>query len=465
MRDAMTDVVVLVPGFGGSTLERDGRTVWGGSGDGPAGAAALLAGGPAAMDALRLAGDDPARAELADGVRATGVVHGAHLLPGVWKIDGYARIPALLGRLFDVQPGANYVEFAYDWRRDVRASARQLARSVEGWLEAWRARSGHGEAKVVLLAHSLGALVAQHFLEALDGWPSARALITFGAPFRGAPIALGALSGSGVPQPLHDAGLVELLRSFTALYQLLPAYPAVACDDDETLRRVGDVTLPGVDAARAALAAELHAEIDAARARHAHNAAYRAGAYRLVPIVGAAQSTPQSARVADHALTLLRSYQHRDLSGDGIVPRLAAQPTDAGDLPATLLTSMRHAELQNDDRALSYVLGVFMSLYMGAGPVAPPVRTRVGLDLVLDDLLAAGAPVTVRVHPESADAGELTAALENAATGETLATVPLETGAERWRHAELPAQQPGVYRVRVTGNNEVQPVADLFEVM
>ena len=463
MHDQMGDVVVLVPGFGGSTLERDGRVLWGG--DGHAGAASLLALGDDAATLLRLDGDDPSRAELADGVRATGVVPGPHLMPGVWRIDGYRKVAQLLGRLFDVEPDGNYVEFAYDWRRDLRASARALGRTVEERLERWREHTGRPDARVLLLGHSMGAIVARYYLEALDGWKSARALITFGAPFRGAPRALGALTGAS-PLVLPSGEYGDLLRSFTSLYQLLPVYPAVHQEEDaEALHRVTEIDLPGLDADRVALSLELRRDLDEALQRHNNNPAYREGSYPLVPIVGTAQSTAQSARLTDGQLELLRSYLHRDLSGDGIVPRVAAQPSETGDVPATLLTAAQHAELQNDDRALSYVLGVFTSLYMGAGPAAPPVRMRIGLDLVLDELVAEGAQITVRVHPESADVTELEAALEHAISGETVATVALAAADGGWREAQLPAAAPGLYRVRVSGAEGVQSVSDLLEVV
>lgn len=464
MRDSMTDMVVLVPGFGGSVLERDGRVLWGAGGQ--AGAASLLALGDDALPLLRLEKDDHARAELADGVTATGVVAGTHMLPGVWKIDGYARMPQLLGRLFDIEPGRNYHEFAYDWRRDLRAAARALDRATESWLGEFRERTGNEEARLVLVAHSMGAIVARYFLEALDGWKSARALVTFGAPFRGTPAALGALTGSAPRVRIGGGGMTELLGSFTSLHQLLPTYPAIHAGDDPLLHRVDELEIPGLDPARAGLAMELWQEIGEALQRHNGNPAYRDGGYRLLPIVGTAQTTPQSARILDGArVELLNSYQHRDLSGDGTVPRMAAQPTEVGDAPATLLTAGRHGELQHDDRALSYVLGLFTSLYLNADLVAPPVRSKVGLDLLLDDVVAADAPIPVRVRPESAEVGALTASLEHAASGEVLERVGLAAGDDRWHAAWFTSVAPGLYRVRVSGDDVVQPVSDVMEVL
>lgn len=476
MHDDMGDVVVLLPGFGGSVLERDGRVLWGG--DGHASAATLLALGADAVELLRVDRDDPSRPELPDGVRATGVVHGAHMLPGVWKIDGYAKIPRLLGRLFDVEPGRNYHEFAYDWRRDVRAAAKALDRVAGKWLEDWREQSGREDARLVLIGHSMGAMVARYYLEVLDGWKNARALVTFGAPFRGTPAVLRALTGPAPSLELGGGDLRTLARSFTSLYQMLPVYPAYhegAGDgegegDGEELVVASEVEIPGLDPEKVALAAGLRAEIDEALRRHDGNPAYREGSYRLLPVVGTAQTTPQSARLADGEVEVLNTYQNRDLSGDGLVPRLGAQPNAAGDPPATLITAARHSELASDDRALSYVLGLFTSLYMGAAQVAPPVRNRAGLDVVVEDATMAGSPISVSVFPESREVGPLTATIEKVAGGEVLESIELgspdpSSDDGRWRRGEFAPREPGVYRVRVAGDDTVQPVSDVLEVL
>ncbi|HEY0969547.1 MAG TPA: hypothetical protein VGE02_01080 [Gemmatimonadales bacterium] len=462
MADAISDVVILVPGFGGSVLERDGKAIWGAAG--PAGLGGLLAGGRDAVEALRLADDDPSRAEV-DGVRATRVVSGPHMLPGVWKIEDYSRIPALVGRLVELEPGGNYVEFPWDWRRDLRAAARALAKEAETRLAAWAERSGTEEPKLVIIAHSAGAVVARYFLEALDGWKQARALVTFGAPLRGTPAAVGALTGMSLPRAAVEGGLVDVLRSFTSLHQLLPSYPVVQMGEEGELMTVDGAAIEGLDAGRVAMAAALRADMDEALGRHANNPAYRESHYALHSIVGTAQTTPQSARVTDGTIELLHSYQHRDLSGDGIVPRMSAQPAGQAEQHATLLTSARHAELHTDDRALSYLLGIVASVFVGAGPATPPVRSRVGIDIVVPDVAAVGEPFRVRVLPEEGTLSGLRATLERADTGERVAEAELHPVAERWHEGTLTAAAPGIHRVRLQGGEEVQPVADIMEVL
>ena len=57
---------------------------------------------------------------------------GVHLVPGLWSIDVYAGITAMITETFDVVPGETYIEFPYDWRRDNRVAARRLQRLVDG---------------------------------------------------------------------------------------------------------------------------------------------------------------------------------------------------------------------------------------------------------------------------------------------------------------------------------------------
>ena len=81
--------------------------------------------------------------------------------------------------------GQNWFDFPYDWRRDNRVAARHLAERAPAWLHAWRKQSGNKDAKLVLVGHSMGGLVARHYLEVLGGWRDARMLVTFGTPYRG----------------------------------------------------------------------------------------------------------------------------------------------------------------------------------------------------------------------------------------------------------------------------------------
>jgi hypothetical protein len=115
----MTDVVVLLPGITGSVLrDSRGRDLWAPTAG--AAARALVTLGRSITD-LELRGEDAD-----DGVTAPMMVPDLHLIPGLWKVDGYSKISGYLQQQFAVTPGKNFFAFPYDWRRDNRVAARRL---------------------------------------------------------------------------------------------------------------------------------------------------------------------------------------------------------------------------------------------------------------------------------------------------------------------------------------------------
>ena len=139
MSRPMKDVVVLLPGITGCVLQKDGKDMWAFS-KGAAFRAIVSLGG--SIKDLELHGDDPEVDDLGDGITASKVMPDIHLIPGLWKIDGYGKIADTIRGTLDVRPGENFFEFAYDWRRDNRVAARALARKSHDWLDAWCDRSG-----------------------------------------------------------------------------------------------------------------------------------------------------------------------------------------------------------------------------------------------------------------------------------------------------------------------------------
>jgi len=194
----MRDIVVLLPGITGSVLQKDGKDIWAVSGQA---AWKTLTSLGSSLQQLMLGDDDPEIDDVGDGVRASRLMPDAHLVPGLVKIDGYSVISRLITSHFEVIRGsvdnvrpANFFEFPYDWRRDNRVAARLLKQFIDQRLALWRAYSGAADAKVILLAHSMGGLVARYYLEVLEGWRDCRALITFGTPYRGSAHALNYLA-------------------------------------------------------------------------------------------------------------------------------------------------------------------------------------------------------------------------------------------------------------------------------
>src|SRR4051794_36481208 len=114
------DLVVLLPGISGSVLAKDGRELWGTT-FGAIGRAILTGGG--SIHELTMGADDPNIDDLGDGISAPILVPDLHIIPGLWKIDGYTKIARRLIADLALRPGSNYFEFPYDWRRDNRVAA------------------------------------------------------------------------------------------------------------------------------------------------------------------------------------------------------------------------------------------------------------------------------------------------------------------------------------------------------
>jgi hypothetical protein len=115
------DLIIVLPGISGSVLSKDGKEVCGAS---TAAIWKAVTSGGGGIRSLAIQGmDDPSLDDLEDGVNATGLVQDLHIIPGLWKIDGYTGLLARLKSSLQLQDGRNLFAFAYDWRRDNRRPA------------------------------------------------------------------------------------------------------------------------------------------------------------------------------------------------------------------------------------------------------------------------------------------------------------------------------------------------------
>ena len=456
--DDHKDVIVLLPGVSGSALAKDGREIWGLS------ASTLWRAATSIGDTIKqltLGEDDPSVDDLGDGITATKLIPDLHMLPGLWKIDGYTATTQSLVQHFGLRPGQNYFEFAYDWRRDNRVSARRLAEKAKQWLKAWRASSGAADARLVLIGHSMGGVVARYFLEVLGGWRDTRTLITFGTPYRGSLNAVGYVTNGyakGIG-PLR-VDLSDTVRSFTTLYQLLPTFRCID-KGDGTLVRIGETSgLPNVDAARAADALAFHREIHDAQKRNSEDETYRERGYQIFTVVGIEQPTFQSAVLRGGKMELSQNPIGKVSGGDGVVPRGSATPHELDGQGREMYAAEAHASLQNFDAVLTQVRGVLTRGDLTAFERLEPVAEKVTLGLDMQDVYGAG-PVEISAKPSKAV--PLEAQIFESKTRKLVARAPLRASADGQARAAitLPA---GAYRITV-GGETVSPVTDAFLVV
>jgi hypothetical protein len=353
-------------------------------------------------------------------------------------------------------------------------AARRLQCLIEQRLPQWRAYCGYQDAKVILLAHSMGGLVARYYLEVLEGWRNCRALITFGTPYRGSVDALNYLA-NGYKKLFID--LTEVMRSFTSVYQLLPIYKVIKVRQE--YQRVAETeAIPQVEKARAEQALAFHRDIEAAVNRHWQDAVYR-DQYKTIPIVGTRQPTLQSAELTEGRLTVSRAIpawiDPLLQDGDGTVPRLSAIPIELSNEYRDTFFAERHSSLQANDQVLTALYERIKQMQTRGlsvirGPsISPDQAEKAAISLELDDVYWADEPVVIKAQLINSreDPGKLMARIEPVGMTGVPVEVDFQETEAGW---VLPLElTPGLYRLEVrtrqAGPLAPSPVHDIFEVI
>lgn len=193
--------VVVVPGVMGSELWLGQERIWPN--------VRTLFTNP---ELLKLTDDSP--------LEARGVVGDVVVVPNFIKLECYSRLSDYLQESLGYRRGEDLLEFAYDWRRDLRDSARRMAAAVDNWIE----RSGV-KPPITIIAHSMGSLISRYYIEHLGGRHKIGRLIVIGGPHAGAPSMLAQLATrvAFLPFGLLGERLRDLVASFYSAYCLLPA--------------------------------------------------------------------------------------------------------------------------------------------------------------------------------------------------------------------------------------------------
>lgn len=471
----MRDMVVILPGILGSVLQKDGKDIWDVSGKAIWKVLSSLGN---SIQELELAQDDPIAENLGDGIKATRIMKDTHLIPGLVKVDGYTKTSRLITDNFDVISGniyedaddkaANFYHFPYDWRRDNRANARLLKILIDKRLKRWREYSGAEDAKVILLAHSMGGLVSRYYLEVLEGWRDCKALFTFGTPYRGSVKAVNFLA-NGYKQLFID--LTQVMRSLTSIYQLLPIYEMLQIGDKYYRIAEAD-NIPNVVKTKAADALAFHREIEAAVNKNLNDENYR-NDFTTIPIIGVQQPTLQSALLANGKLTVSEDnpeiLQSRpDLSdGDGTVPQVSAIPIELSNSLNNNFIAETHGSLQNHSQILENLLNCLKLSQFNLGTVR---ASQSAISVSLDDLYLASEPIEMRARVINSflGNGKLKATITSVSHSNTVLNLDFEEQEKEWVLV-IDNLKPGLYRLQVEtenlGEQAPTPVHDLFEVV
>lgn len=457
----MKDLIVLLPGIMGSALARDGKPVWD-VGVGSLGRALFSRGG--SIQDLTLNSD----ASGGDGVTPTHLLSDVHMIPYLWKIDGYSGLVEFISSKFEVTPGENFFEFPYDWRLDNRISARRLASAAKGWLEKWRSR--HNDARLILIAHSMGGLVARHFIEVLGGWRDTKMLITLGTPHRGSVKALDFLV-NGFNKKLGPVTLfdfTQFVRSCPSVYQLLPIYQCVGETGQDLqrkndLKRIEEISELGeLDMERAGAGIEFHREIERAVEANSKDAAYQSSGYKLLPMVGTYQPTFLSALRTRDGIKPIETYKGETmLGGDGTVPRFSATPIELSKAKVERFVACPHAGLQNFDPVRVQVRSTLEDVDISEikAHEAEPISLK------LADTFTSVEPFHALARCEAA-IDPMRAVLVNVETGVKVeCEFEMVSDVEGWQRLELSPLAVGTYRIKIDAGEEANPITDVFAVV
>ena len=456
------DLIVLIPGILGSVLSINGKDVWAPSAR--ALSRALVTLGGSAHD-LTLHSDG----STVDGVRAARLVDDVHLIPGLWKIDGYSKIQKTLLNLPGVTLGENFFTFPYDWRLDNRIAAKAFAQIAPIWLSKWRKRSGNPNAKLILLGHSMGGLISRYYLECLGGWQVTKFLVTFGTPYRGSLDALHTLI-SGTHIRVGNVELADLspfTRSLTSVYQLLPTYACIELQKGKLVRIAEAASLPNVVKGRVSDAQAFHVEIATAVASNRKDAKYLEGGYQIVPIVGTNQPTLQAARLSmTNDVEFLGQFPGQSIDGDGTVPRPSATPPEFSGSNREIFVSELHASLQNSPSVLQQLSGLISGQTIDWNAFRAPQRS---LSLQVPTISSSRQSIEVQgTYGGVAGKPETHVVVQDAATGTDVASVPCVARLGKLS-GTIPPLPDGTYRITMTmqdmGGLETQSVTDVCVVI
>lgn len=427
------DAVVVLPGIMGSELVEtvSGRVLWGIAN--PAWYVRAWTSGKS-LEALKVTDDE--RGGRTDRITATRLLRVPAFTPVLRGVEPYTALVTGIRRVV-AHPDA-ILEFPYDWRLPVASNGARLADAACDHLNRWRAHpEGSQDAQLVLVAHSMGGLVARYFTGVLGGSTEVRTTVTLGTPFYGSVKAAYILSsGRGAPIPLPRSRLRSLAGTLPGVYDLLPSYRCV--DEGTAARRLtpSDLAAIGGDPE---LAEESYASRD--RLLAADRGSLRA-------LVGVEQPTMQSLVLADGVVDEkyyiceekpMGGFSRIDRGGDSTVYRGSA---GTGGVDPVYLPQA-HAALAMTEEAIAHVCAVITETRLG-----PPLGvTAIGMEV--PDVVTAGEEFELTVLTLD-DPAAATCQVVDAHTNVPVAW-PQFVRRDGRIVAGVMLSRPGVYRVGVKG--------------
>jgi lecithin:cholesterol acyltransferase len=428
----LKDLVVILPGLLGSKLaDKNGTVLWG---TGMSWIRGVFDRGKL-QQGLKLGEDRPSADELEDGIKSVGAVEKVHMIPGLKATQSYDVLKdrILRDKNLKAKLDENLRVFHYDWRRTIRHGAHRLKMKCDEWLEFWRAESGNGDAKLVLLGHSMGGLVARYYLEALGGWKNCRKLATFGTPHQGAVQPLEyVLDGYHLPR----MNLTELVRSCTSVYELMADYKCIQADGE-----VKTIAEYYSDDSNMQRAAGFHRELGEHEERNRGSDEYLNNRYILIPHVGYRQKTIQSAYLSSSKILFSERHPSTEKTfGDGTVPAWSGSPRNFDGQAVYIGTS--HGCIPMDEAVITNIIGMLsvedhpIPKYCGSTVISLDFSDAYEVGKPINGRVVSDALVEARVQVFNTDNEELLIDMVHTANGADKLSLDIEN--------------EGIYRLKVS---------------
>ena len=434
-------LVVVIPGIGGSELADASGTIVYRAGLGP----------------LLSVGRDPSVLDPNNELRPVRLIGPCSLI--CWQlITGYDGLLNGITKGLGLSPDrvvtagedlvdrdATVVAFPYDFRRSVEQIANDLDRVVRERAQGRR---------VVLVAHSMGGLIASWWWAFMSEGIDVDQIITLGTPFRGAAKALDALvNGMRIgPFALRQA-VTDTVRTWDSVFDLLPHYQVVNGNDKYRY----PYELPSdITSAVTGFSGKARAAYEKNRCLHDAlvNKVAESGGNPFTVYYSQGHATLGHASIDTHSDGLVvakgnpRAIPASWDGGDGTVPMFSMIPyLMERDVSRWRRLAGKHQDLVEEKSVFEH-LSEYSRTRLPAAARGGSYEASAYLQLDLDDVVLAGTEAEVRLRVVDKDGSVLNAEKVGGNVGGH--RFAAERSDDGWWLAQLPRLEEGVHSVMLS---------------
>lgn len=447
----MLDAIMVVPGIMGSELrDSEGRVVWGAN--------------PSVLSNAWLKGSmfglqvTPDELEQGSRLTATRLLQAPAWAPFLHGLLPYSRLVNKLKGLCGNDARA-VRSFPYDWRMAIDTHTADLLDACHHHLTVWKKvvrNEGLGDpsrVRLVIVAHSMGGLLARLALADSSLAAEVRLLITLGTPYFGSINALEMLATGNGDLPVPEEAALRLARTCPGVYDLLPRYKCVRTAPRK-YRMLTTSDISGIGDVHLARAAQQRW-----KSLDLLTEASWPTPFLHVPVAGANQPTAASVSLNGGTVEPSSSLNGSVDYGDSTVWRKAAAPLGSD----THLITQKHMALAVTAQALDLIEDKVLNRDSG-----PPLGTRpIGVRLPHTATAGREVSLTVLEQPGARGAQPGTPIGISATSKELTYGKVTHWGPGRSRDGTVvlshPGLSPGLHQVSVRAGG-FEPVTEIILV-